>query len=218
MSKQNKQISIVSSMPTAFTIVLLALLAGGILASGCWLKPKEKVREITEVKVYFIKHISKRTDCICDNPVVRNIPKTREVEKAAVLALEELMKGPTQEEHAQGYSGCLPGQGTVGRFKEHYESMVADYKGREENANWYVRNFLSLDGKFTPWQDRVTVKSVVIKDGVAYADFSKELYSYGGGSCFVEGIGTSIENTLKQFSEVQEVKILVEGREAELQP
>jgi len=218
MSKQSKQISRAPSIPTAFIIVLLALLCGGFLACGCWWTPKEEVREITEVKVYFLKDFSKRTDCICDNPVIRKIPKTRDVEKAATLALEELIKGPTQEEFAQGYGACLPGKGTVGRFKEHYESIIADYEGREGNANWYLRNFLSPDGKFTPWQNRVTVKSVVIKDGVAYTDFSKELYSYGGGSCFVEAIGTSIENTLKQFSEVQEVKILVEGKEAELQP
>ena len=53
---------------------------------------------------------------------------------------------------------------------------------------------------------------------VAYADFSRKLYSYGGGSCFANAIQTSIINTLKQFSEVDEVKILVEGREAEIEP
>jgi hypothetical protein len=217
MSKQNKLISIAPSMPSVFTIVLLALLAGGILACGCWWKPKEGVREITEVKVYFSDG-AKRHDCNCDDPVIRVIPKTKDIEKAALLALEEFIKGPTQEEQAQGHSACLPGEGTVGRFKEHYESMVAEYEGREGDANWFVRKFLSPDGKFTPWQDRVTVKSVVIKDGVAYADFSKELYSYGGGSCFVNAIVTSITNTLKQFPEVEEVKILVEGKEAEIEP
>jgi spore germination protein GerM len=218
VSKQNKLITIAPSMPSVFTILLLVLLAGGILACGCWWKPKEEVREITGVKVYFIKDISKRTDCICDNPVIRKIPKTRNVEKAAVLALEELMKGPTQEEHVQGYSGCLPGEGHVRGYKESYEKIVAHYKESGENIDGFGKEFLSPDGKFTPWGDKVKIKSVKIKNGIAYADFSKELYSYGGGSCFVEGIETSIENTLKQFSGVQEVKILVESREAELQP
>ena len=199
-------------------IILIVLLAAGILVYRYWWRPREGLREITEVRVCFIKDFSKRVDCICDNPVIRKIPKTRDVKKAAALALEELIKGPTKEEFTQGYGACLPGEGTVRRYKEHYEEMVAYYKKRGENIDEFGKKFLSPDGEFTTWQDRVKIKSVKIKHGIAYADFSKELYSYGGGSCFTESIETSIINTLKQFPEVKEAKILVEGKAAEIEP
>jgi spore germination protein GerM len=206
-----------TSMKTII-IILLIVLAGGFLAYWYWWRPKEGLREITEVKVYFIKDISKRVNCICDNPVIRKIPKTKKVEKAAFGALEELLKGPTQEEWAQGYGGCLPGKGHVRGYKKWYEEMVANYKKKGKNIDSWGQKFLGPNGKFTPWEDRVKIKTVKIKDGIAYADFSKELYSYGGGSCFTEQIETSIINTLKQFPEVKEAKILVEGKVAEIEP
>jgi hypothetical protein len=199
-------------------IILIILLAGGILAYWYWWKPREGLREITEVKVYFSKDVAKKLNCICDNPVIRRVPNTRKVEKAAFWALEELIKGPTREEGKQGYGGCLPAEGYVRGYKNSYEEIVAHYKKKGENIDWWGQRFLSPNGKFTPWENRVRIKSVKVKDGIAYADFSKELYSYGGGFCFVEAIGSSIINTLKQFPEVKEVKILVEGKKAELEP
>lgn len=182
-----------------------------------WCKPKERLGEITTVKVYFTDG-EKRQDCNCDDPVIRVIPKTKDLEKVAFLALEELIKGPTEEEQAQGYSACLPGEGLVILYKEGYEKMVAKYEITGENIDWWGQRFLNPDGEFAPWEDRVKVRGVKIKDGIAYADFSKELYSYGGGSCSVNAIKTSIRNTLKQFPEVEQVKIFVEGKEAEIEP
>lgn len=61
--------------------------------------------------------------------------------------------------------------------------------------------------------------SLNITDQTAYADFSKELQNYGGGSCSVAAIRAQIEKTLKQFSTVQNVVISVEGKaEGILQP
>ena len=72
--------------------------------------------------------------------------------------------------------------------------------------------------EFGPWIDKVMVRGVKIENKVAYADFSKEFYSYGGGSCRVEAIRTAIGNTLKQFPGVEKVAILVEGKEASIEP
>lgn len=57
----------------------------------------------------------------------------------------------------------------------------------------------------------VWLNSVKIEDGVAYADFSKEL-SGAAGSCRILGIKTQIEKTLLQFSTIKKVKISVEGK------
>jgi hypothetical protein len=69
------------------------------------------------------------------------------------------------------------------------------------------------------WGPRVTLRSLIIDNGVATADFSEEINAYGGGSARVEGIYQQVISTLKQFSAVTDVKITVEGQSAAvLQP
>lgn len=64
----------------------------------------------------------------------------------------------------------------------------------------------------------VWLNSIKIEDGVAYADFSKELSS-AAGSCRIFGIKTQIEKTLLQFPTIKSVKISVEGKsEGVLEP
>jgi len=169
-----------------------------------------------QVKAYFGK--TERDVCNCDAPVVREIPKTSEVERTTWLALQEMVEGPTEEEYAKGYRLCLPSGGTIARYRETYTRIVEAYRGQDGSTDHFGRKFLSPEGEFTPWGDRVRVRSVRIVDGTAYPDFSKELYSYGGGSCFAEAIETSIVNTLRQFPQVEKVVILIEGREAEIEP
>lgn len=57
----------------------------------------------------------------------------------------------------------------------------------------------------------VWLNSVKIEDGVASADFSKELSSTAG-SCNVIAITSQIEKTLLQFPTIKKVKISVEGK------
>lgn len=67
-----------------------------------------------------------------------------------------------------------------------------------------------------PW---VTLKSLKIIDGVAYADFDEKLQEKVGGSCRVGAIRAEITETLKQFSTIKSVVISVEGdSETSLQP
>ena len=66
--------------------------------------------------------------------------------------------------------------------------------------------------------DDVSVNSLRVEDGVAYADFSPELNN-AAGSCRVTAIYNQINETLMQFSSVNEVEISVDGEtEAVLQP
>jgi hypothetical protein len=78
---------------------------------------------------------------------------------------------------------------------------------------------LSFPGRAPDWGARVTLRSLVIRDGVATADFSRELRAYGGGSLRVMLIRRQIAQTLMQFPSVQAVRIAIEGQtEGVLEP
>ena len=78
---------------------------------------------------------------------------------------------------------------------------------------------LSYAGRGADWGPRVRLLKLTIVDGVATADFSKEIQAYGGGSLRVKLIHDQIAMTLLQFSTVREVVIAVEGQtEGVLQP
>jgi sporulation and spore germination protein len=78
---------------------------------------------------------------------------------------------------------------------------------------------LSFAGRAPGWGARVTLRSLVIRDGVATADFSRELNAYGGGSLRVMLIRQQISRTLLQFPTVREVRIAIEGEtEGVLEP
>lgn len=120
-------------------------------------------------------------------------PVTRRIPKTARIgtaALEELLWGPLAPNLA-GFGTALP-----------THQQVLDYPGREPD-----------------WGPRVTLRKLTIEDGIAMADFSKEMQAYGGGSLRVSLLRQQIELTLKQFATVQQVIIAVEGETEEvLQP
>jgi hypothetical protein len=81
------------------------------------------------------------------------------------------------------------------------------------------QDVLSYPGRQPDWGPRVTLLKLTIVDGVATADFSREMQAYGGGSLRVMLIRQQIMQTLLQFPTVSEVIIAVEGRtEDVLQP
>ncbi|MBM3206307.1 MAG: hypothetical protein FJZ43_01665 [Candidatus Staskawiczbacteria bacterium] len=72
---------------------------------------------------------------------------------------------------------------------------------------------------FTNINSGVKIQSLIIENGVAKVDFSKELDENVAGSCRVLGIREQIEKTLKQFATVQSVVISIDGEVDEiLQP
>lgn len=75
------------------------------------------------------------------------------------------------------------------------------------------------NGFFTSINQGARVRRIVIKDKTASVDFNEELDKNVAGSCKVQAIRSQIMETLKQFSEIKEVVISVEGRSEEvLQP
>lgn len=122
----------------------------------------------------------------------RVVPHSQRIistQRIGTAALNELLWGPPQTQI--GFSTAIP-----------TPQQVLTYPGREPD-----------------WGPRVTLRSLVIRDGVATADFSQELQAYGGGSLRVKLIHDQIAQTLLQFPTVKEVRIAIEGQtEGVLQP
>ncbi|MDR1702262.1 MAG: GerMN domain-containing protein [Sporomusaceae bacterium] len=59
------------------------------------------------------------------------------------------------------------------------------------------------------------LKSLVVKDGTAYADFNRNLLKVSGGSSTERFLVGSIVNTLTEFPSIKQVQILVEGKKIE---
>ncbi len=118
----------------------------------------------------------------CDKtyPTERVLGRMTDNEKSALgefayLAVADLLKGPTEQEQAQGF--------------------------------------------FTSINDGAKVQRVIIESGVAHVDFNDRINEGVAGSCKVQAIRSQITETLKQFSEIREVIISVNGESEEiLQP
>lgn len=81
-----------------------------------------------------------------------------------------------------------------------------------------VKDIVTFPGRQSDWGYEVKLIKLTITNGVATANFSKEMRAYGGGSARVQTIRQQIERTLKQFPSVQSVVIQIEGQPDALQP
>ena len=131
--------------------------------------PTPTILETVDVKVFFPRFLENDVEFV---PVRRVVPRSPSI---ATSTLNELLKGPTIDERAQGLANPIP-EGTM-------------------------------------------LKSVEVNGGVAHADFDERMEFQMGGSVRVMAIRQMIIRTLKQFPDVREVIISVEGRtEDVLQP
>lgn len=75
------------------------------------------------------------------------------------------------------------------------------------------------DGFFTNINEGVKIQKLIIENGTAKVDLSKELDQSVAGSCRVSAIRAQITQTLKQFPSVKDVVISIDGRTEDiLQP
>lgn len=65
---------------------------------------------------------------------------------------------------------------------------------------------------FSSLPENAKIQSLVIENGIAKIDFSKDLEQGVGGSCRVSAIRSQITQTLKQFPTVKEVVISIDSR------
>lgn len=77
---------------------------------------------------------------------------------------------------------------------------------------------LTAANRGADWGERVRLKDLAITNGVARADFSKELLANAGGALRMSLIRQQIEQTLLQFQTVRQVIITVEGQTGMLEP
>jgi hypothetical protein len=126
---------------------------------------------------------------LIEEEVVQSLGRFPDTEAVGSAALQELLWGPTPGNLAD-FSTAIPTPEQV----------------------------LTFPGRGPDWGPRVTLKGLTIVNGLATADFSKEMMAYGGGSARVAAISHQITETLKQFPTVQTVRILVEGQPDMLQP
>lgn len=103
----------------------------------------------------------------------RLIPFNRVIEECLKTAIVELIKGPNEDEKAQGAYPLV--------------------------------------------KDSTLLSVMVDEKGIATLDFSSEFVPQGG-SLAVFMTTKAIEELVRQFPEVQQVKILIEGKENALQP
>lgn len=74
-------------------------------------------------------------------------------------------------------------------------------------------------GYFTAINPGVAVQNLIIERGIARVDFSAALEREVGGSCRTRAIGAQIVETLKQFPDIREVVLSIDGRTEDiLQP
>ena len=80
-------------------------------------------------------------------------------------------------------------------------------------------SYEKASGYYTSINDGTIIKSIGIVNGVATVDFNGKLDEGIGGSCKVQAIRSQITETLKQFPEISDVIISVNGEsETILQP
>ncbi|NCF75434.1 MAG: hypothetical protein GWO87_03035 [Xanthomonadaceae bacterium] len=203
------------------TLLAVIIFAGvmTIIVGGGWLIENDQknvktqkvseenipVEKTAQVKLYFNNNKSvKEGGCKSTASVVRTISNEKETEKMAKIAINELINGPTQEEKEQGFYFLARG--------------IPLKKDRVEKHKKYLENEMLNPAIY---EDRVRVKSLEIKEGVAYVDFNLALNATcvidkkGAcmyfDSCENTSLQTAIDNTLKQFSEIKDVVITVEG-------
>lgn len=76
-----------------------------------------------------------------------------------------------------------------------------------------------VDGYFTSINTGVNVQSLKVENGTARIDFDRQLEFQVGGSCRVASIASQIRETLRQFQNVRDVIISIDGRTEDiLQP
>src|SRR3989344_7822226 len=100
-------------------------------------------------------------------------------------------------------------KGTLGEFA--YLALADLLKG--------PTNYEKSHGFFTSINKNTRIKRIIIENGIVAVDFNDVLDDGVAGSCRVQAIRSQITETLKQFPEINEIVISVNGNSEEiLQP
>ena len=155
----------------------------------------------------FVSHLKHSEDERAGNcqqigsyPLTRYINKSSSIEEDVLQTLDELWKGVTLEEKMDGFHLFNGFPNSIG-IEDHKKKMIE--KGLDVSA---------FDQGRGDWM--IKVKSLEIEDNIAYLDFNVAVNvgsetTYG---CAIDPFRMSVINTLKQFSEIDDVVITAEGK------
>lgn len=113
-----------------------------------------------------------------------------------------------------------PVERAVSRLSENRKSYLGEYTylALVELINGPIGKEKE-NGYFSSINEGTKIQQIIIENGVARVDFNQKLNEGVAGSCKVQAIRSQIYNTLKQFPEIKDVIISVNGNSEEiLQP
>jgi len=151
---------------------------------------KVEEKEIA-VKIFFgNKNMNQNQgDCKVVFPVERMVQNDLIVKRRA---FEEILLGPTEAEAAQGYYSAIPSKEEIVNYREQ--------KKQETGQAPYVG-------------DEIKINSVKIMIGMAYIDFSPEVFVLGADNCRADMFKAQLSQTAKEFSKIGGAIITVGGVE-----
>lgn len=122
------------------------------------------------------------------------------------------------------WAGVLTGQACQAKeqpgvyYIDRYGNLVIEYGSftSESNLCFALARAVvqppSSPQLYTAAPQGTRLYGVWLDEGVLYVDYSKELFSYGGGTFREQRLLAQITYTLTQLAEVRFVQVLVEGR------
>ncbi|MFA5128747.1 MAG: GerMN domain-containing protein [Patescibacteria group bacterium] len=145
----------------------------------------------TTVKIFFgNKNLNQnQADCKAVFPIERTVPNDLIVKRRA---FEEILFGPSATEIEQGYYSAIPSKEEMINYREQKkgETGQAPYIG-----------------------DEIKIHSVKIMIGMAYVDFSPEIFVLAADNCRAQMFRAQLSQTAKQFPKVGGAIITVGGVE-----
>lgn len=164
---------------------------------------------IFSVTFSFVYFINKREDIILE-------PKKEREYLSVIVFFSNLTEDPQTLYCDKTY----PVERAVTRLSDNKNSELGEvaYLALTELINGPA-GFEKDNGYFTSINAETKIQNIIIEGGVATVDFNQAFNDGVGGSCRVQAIRSQITETLKQFSEIKEVVISVNGdSENTLQP
>lgn len=151
---------------------------------------KVEVKETT-VKIFFGNKNMNQNSGYCKMvfPVERIVPNDLIIKRRA---FEEILLGPTEAEAARGYYSAIPSKEEIINYREQ--------KKQETGQAPYVG-------------DEIKINSVKIMIGMAYVDFSPEVFVLAADNCRADMFKAQLSQTAKEFSKIGGAIITVGGVE-----
>jgi len=161
---------------------------------------------VTSAALYFLKEVKENIVALEETPIP--------VEYRTVkIFFSSLAEDPGTLYCDKTY----PVERAVSRLSNNQKSALAEYS--------YLALLKLLDGPagyekdngyFTSINEGTAIKTIIIENGIATVDFNDKLIQGVAGSCKVQAIRSQITETLKQFPEIKEVVISVNGESEDI--